>query len=111
MGKADSLEVDLLAITATDPLVLDALATVPPVWRRPDKHSPPTLVPLVDSAKIAAATLTWAQSKDPETAATLEQIERIAACYEGAIGGVRSAILEQVAGVAEDSLAAQAAGR
>jgi len=45
LAQADPLEADLLAMTTTDPLVLDAIATCPPVWRRPDKHSPQTLVP------------------------------------------------------------------
>jgi hypothetical protein len=108
LAQADPLEADLLAMTTTDPLVLDAIATCPPVWRRPDKHSPQTLVPLVNQERIAAATLARARSTDPETAARLEQIERLAACYEGSLNGVRSAILEQVAEAQADPVAADA---
>jgi hypothetical protein len=110
-SEADPLEVDLIALTSTDPLVLDALQTAPPVLRRPDKHSPLTLMPIVNPERIAAATLERARVKDPEGAAQLEKIERTTNCYAGSIGGVKAAIIEQVGTLADDPVAEQARGR
>lgn len=106
--QADPLEVDLFALTATDPLVQDALATAPPVLRRPDRHSPQALVPLVNPERVQAAAATRARARDPHAAEEMEKLERLARVYEGSVAGVKAVIVEQVAEAQDDPVVARA---
>jgi hypothetical protein len=109
-ADADPLEIDLLAMTSVDSLTQDALATCPPVLRRLTKTSPLALVPVVNPERVAAATIARARATDPATVAAVESIERTVGVYEAALGGVRGALIEQAAGLAEDPIASAARG-
>ncbi len=101
-AKADPLQMDLIAMTTTDPLILDALATAPPVFRQKNAKSFPELTPVVPAEKIRAVAESRARQQDPATALELERVEMVASEFAGSINSVKAAITEHVKSIAND---------
>ena len=110
LRTVDPLERDAIYASSTDPMIIDAVETAPPVlvkaadgFRR--------FVPSVDQERVAAVKIARAHAIDPENAKLLEALRAIRQMYKSVIESVRNVVFENSPASRPDPIAAQAAGR
>jgi hypothetical protein len=89
------MERTLIYMRATDPLVLDALESAPPVL--PEEGY--MLIPFVDPERVRARRAERARASNPELAKEMSDLEDLASAYEALIESIRRSIHEQVEGI------------
>lgn len=90
-----ALERSSIYLRATDPLVLDAMESAPPVLENDGR----TFLPFVDPERVRARRDQRARAANPELAKEMSDLEDLANAYAALIDSVRRSIEEKVEGI------------
>lgn len=96
MRGLDPLERLAIYNTTTDPEVLEAIETAPPVVTAGDSDRLPRLQSFVDPARVAAVRLERVRAKAPEAVAQIEDLNALAEMFEATVNGVKQIVFERV---------------
>jgi hypothetical protein len=105
LRQLDPLAREAIYLSATDPLVVDACETSPPVVVRGPNGTLPQLVPFVSEERRAAQAIARARAAAPEAVvAELEELVALRSIYTGQLAAIRRDMAELSPGSAADDI-------